>query len=137
MGSTVRTSKQHRVPQSAVLCSRQFGSDKSETSHGAFIIMDCVSRMGVPVNGQDHNITDIMMSQGSNDLRIRWWWETVDAVEIILLLTENSRSKVLGVLSATLIRGTLSGTMLAGESLAEIENEVRLVWSSRRCNTSS
>ncbi|KAG4438014.1 hypothetical protein IFR05_006515 [Cadophora sp. M221] len=102
-----------------------------------FIIMDCVSRMGVPVNEQDHNITDIMMSQGSDDLRIRWWWETVDAVEIILLLTEKSRSNVLGVLSAILIRGTLSGIMVAGEALAEIENEVKLVWSSRRCNTSS
>lgn len=95
-----------------------------------FILMDCVSRMGVPVNEQNHNITDVMMSQGSGDQRIQWWWETVDAVEIMLLMSEKSRLSVIGVLSATLIRGTLSGVMFAGEALAQVTNEVRLAWSS-------
>lgn len=93
-----------------------------------FIIMDCIARMGVPTVEQIHNITDIITSRGDDDRRISWWWEAVDAVEIMLLLKEATREKILGVLSAELIGVEAASINLTGSLLDDVPDEIRLGW---------
>lgn len=93
-----------------------------------FIIMDCLTRMGVPQNKQNCNTSDMIVSRGPDDRRIVWWWEVVDAVEIMLLMKEETRQSVLEVLSASLVGGGDCNELREAGLPANIMDEIRIGW---------
>jgi hypothetical protein len=93
-----------------------------------FMIGDCVARLGVPGAEQNHNITDIMMGIGDGDHRISWWWEVVDVVETLLLLTEVTREKLLHLLSTNLVETGANREVLTESTLTQVADEIRLSW---------
>ncbi|PVH86550.1 hypothetical protein DL98DRAFT_650002 [Cadophora sp. DSE1049] len=93
-----------------------------------FIIMDCLTRMGVSQNKQDSNTSDMIVCHGPDDRRIIWWWEAVDAVEIMLLMKEETRQRVVEVLSASFVGGEGCNEMMEDCLPANILDEIRIGW---------
>ena len=93
-----------------------------------FMIADCVARLGIYVNEQTHNTTDIMLGRGDGDRRIMWWWETVEAVDTLLLLSKRTRDRILHILSAELVETKINSEELTQSSIAHIAEEIRLGW---------
>jgi len=97
-----------------------------------FIIMDCLTHIGVPQNGQESNALDMIVCRGPDDRRIIWWWETVDAVEIMLLMKEEMRHCVIVLLFASLIEYGKFNEMTEDCLVPNVMDEVRKGWFASR-----
>ena len=109
-----------------LVASADFASLKSLTV--LFMIMDCVAQLGMYFNDQTHNTTDIIVRRGDGDCRIMWWWEAAEAVEIQLLLSKETRQRILHVLSAELVETQSRRDPLTESFLIHIADEIRLGW---------
>jgi len=100
-----------------------------------FMTAECVARIGVQQTKQNHNTTDIMLGRGYGDCRVRWWWEAVDVVESLLLLTETTRERIQLLLSTCLLEASPKNAVLTHSSLGDIGDEMRLGWHITRQNS--